>query len=325
MKRIKIAMLIFATTIACNLKSQTCSFEFEKTEANSGFKMDGYWIWCGSAIKVDSMYHLFASRWPKRGPFPEGYRTNSEIVHATSKSPSGPYKFEEVVIGEREGNFWDSNMAHNPTIHKIGNEYVLFYIGSDFTTLQNNSGSLLRRVGYAKSKSIGGPWKRSDKPLIETESNNPAILIEKNCVKLMYRDAKLKVHLAQSNSYEGPFNILNENIWPEAPLEDFYLFKFNHQYHLICEDNNGSVSGHVKWGVHVYSSDGINDWQKYNPVIAYNHDIELSNGNILHCNRRERPQLIIENSAITYLITSVYDGTNSWSQPVKLKNALQIE
>ncbi len=33
---------------------------------NGGFRMEGYWVWCGSAIKgEDNRYHLFASRWPK--------------------------------------------------------------------------------------------------------------------------------------------------------------------------------------------------------------------------------------------------------------------
>ena len=34
---------------------------------NGGFKMDGYWIWCGSVIKgEDGRYHMFSSRWKYR-------------------------------------------------------------------------------------------------------------------------------------------------------------------------------------------------------------------------------------------------------------------
>src|SRR5664279_29023 len=134
---------------------------------NSGFRMDNYWVWCGSIIKVDSTYNLFASRWPKGNPFPDDYFRSSEIVRATSKSILGPYDFREVVIGERDSVYWDSNMAHNPTIHKIGDNYVLFYIGSDFKTLRPGSKNYLRRIGYAISKNITGPWHRSDKPLLK--------------------------------------------------------------------------------------------------------------------------------------------------------------
>ncbi|MBI5396833.1 MAG: hypothetical protein HZA91_16175, partial [Verrucomicrobia bacterium] len=59
----------------------------------TGFAMDGYFVWCGSVIKVDDSYHMFASRWPVATKFPEGYRQNSEIVRAVASRPEGPYKF----------------------------------------------------------------------------------------------------------------------------------------------------------------------------------------------------------------------------------------
>ncbi|MBW2174429.1 MAG: glycoside hydrolase family protein [Deltaproteobacteria bacterium] len=286
---------------------------------NSGFKMEGYQVWGGSLIKVDSTYHLFASRWVKGSDFPEGYRQHSEIVRAVSQDLLGPYEFQEVVIGERERSYWDSNMAHNPTIHKIGSSYVLFYIGSDFATLDPNKKQLYRSIGYANADSIEGPWRRSPKPVINEESNNPAVLVEEDgSVKLMFRDAPLRVIMATAPSYEGPYIIQNENVWPECKLEDFYLFKYRNEYHCICEDNVGKVSGHVRWGVRLCSKNGVRDWEKYEPAVVYDHDIKLDDGTVLHCIRRERPQLYIEGGAITCLLTGVYDGENSWCQPVRV-------
>lgn len=318
-------LLLSLTLIIGNGTSQVITFDFEKVPEESGFKMDGYWVWGGSMIRVDSTYHLFASRWVKNMDFPREYRQDSEIVRAISNSPTGPFKFEEVVIGERDSSYWDGNMAHNPTIHKIGDEYVLFYIGSDYSTYRNNSGYLLRRIGYASSKSITGPWKRSDEPIIEQESNNPAILNEAASVKLLFRDAPLRVSLAESDNYKGPYKIVNDNLWSECKLEDFYLFKANNQYHIICEDNVGGVSGHVRWGVHLYSTNGVNDWKKYDPVVVYDHEIKFENEQTLHCERRERPQFLIVNGEITHLITGVYDGENSWCQPVKLKKSIKLD
>jgi len=322
----KYKLIFFIAIILSQLgNGQKIAFDFEKVPKESGFRMEGYWVWCGSMIKVGSTYHLFASRWKKTGDFPEGYRKNSEIVRATSKSPLGPFKFQEVVIGKRDSSYWDSQMAHNPTIHKIGNEYVLFYIGSDFTTYFNNSKLLLRRIGYASSKSITGPWKRSDKPIIDSESNNPAILIDGSKVKLLYRDAQLRVVLAESDIYNGVYKTVNDNLSPTCKLEDFYLFKADNQYHIVCEDNVGGLSGHERWGVHLFSVDGFKDWKPYNPVVVYNHDIEYNDNTFLNCTRRERPQLFIENGMITYLITAVYDGKNTWSQPVRLNKPIKID
>jgi hypothetical protein len=319
----KSILLYVAIILSQIMLGQKITFEYEKAPKNSGFKMEGYWVWCGSMIQVGSTYHLFASRWKKQGGFPEGYRQNSEIVRATSKSPIGPFKFQEIVIGERDSSFWDSNMAHNPTIHKIGNEYVLFYIGSDFTTY-NTKTSLLRRIGYATSKSITGPWKRSEKPVINVESNNPAILVEGSKIKMLYRDANLRVFLAEADNYKGNYKTINDNLWPNCTIEDFYLFKADNQYHFICEDNCGGISGHERWGVHIYSDGDMGNWKKYDPVIAYSHDIEFADNSILKCTRRERPQLLIEKGKITYLITAVYDGKNTWSQPVKLNKPIKV-
>jgi hypothetical protein len=315
-----LSILFRGITFAQNVK-----FEFDLPPKSSGFKMDGYWIWGGSMIKVDSTYHLFAARWIQNSAFPSSYRTDSEIVRATSENPLGPFTFQEVVIGERDSTYWDANMAHNPTIHKIGDAYVLFYIGSDFTTIRENSNYLLRRVGYARSSSIMGPWSRSKKPVINAESNNPAILIDNGKIKLLYRDADLRMFMTGSETYQGPFRMLNDNVWPSCKLEDFYLFKSIEGYHFICEDNVGEVSGHVRYGVHLYSENGVDGWQKYDPVLVYDHTLHYEDGSALECTRRERPQLFIEDGQITYLLTGVYDGTNSWCQPVKLKKPILLE
>lgn len=288
---------------------------------NSGFKQDGYFVWCGSAIKVDNEYHLFAARWPKArdAKFPEGYRNFSEIVRATAKQALGPYTFQEVVIGKREGGFWDSHMTHNPTIHRIGDTFLLYYIGSDGRTTQANAKILQRMVGYATAKSVRGPWQRVERPIVAGDTNNPAVFFENNgAVKLMFRDARLRIFLATADAYNAPYTVANDNVWPKAPLEDFYLFKVNGRYHMICEDNTAGVTGHVRWGAHLVSANGINGWTPFTPAVVYDHDIAFEDGSVLKCVRRERPQLLIEDGKITHLITAVYDGQNSWSQPVAL-------
>lgn len=315
-------LLVFS----CSKQEKTIFDRIQPVPRNSGLKMNGYWVWGGSAIKVDSTYHLFASRWPKKNKFPDDYFVESEIVHAVSNTALGPYTFKEVIIGERDSNYWDSNMAHNPTIHKIGNEFVLFYIGSDFTTLREESDRLLRRVGFATAKNINGPWKRSEEPVINDESNNPALFVgDDESVRLLYRDEKLKVKMATAENFNGPFKIINNNVWPTARLEDFYLFKKDNKYHIICEDNVGGLTGKERWGAHLVSENGIDAWQKFEPVVVYNHNIIFENGDTLHCVRRERPQLLIQNNQITHLFNGVYDGENSWCQPVALSPTLEAD
>ena len=113
--------------------------------------------------------------------------------------------------------------------------------------------------------------------MINSESNNPAILADKGKVLLIYRNADLRIYIAEADFYFGPYKIVNDNVWPDCKLEDFYLFKAYNAFHLICEDNEGVVSGHVRWGIHLYSNDGVKNWKKYLPEIVYDHEVVFTN------------------------------------------------
>lgn len=45
---------------------------------DSGFSMEGYWVWDGSVIKCeDGRYHMFASRWPMKYQMHPGWMVAS--------------------------------------------------------------------------------------------------------------------------------------------------------------------------------------------------------------------------------------------------------
>jgi len=142
---------------------------------------------------------------------------------------------------------------------------------------------------------------------------------------LLFRDEKLQTYMAEAPSYKGPYTIVNNNVWPYQKIEDFYLFKTDEGYHIVCEDNVGGISNHVRWGVHLFSIDGISNWSKYPNLIVYDHDINYHDDSIFHCTRRERPQLYIENQKITHLFTSVLGEGESWCQPVKLIEPIEVK
>ena len=288
----------------------------------SGFKMDGYFVWCGSAIQVGGEYHAFAARWPVGTGFPDGYRQYSEIVRAVASRPEGPYAFAEVVIAKRPAGKWDSAMAHNPAIYRVGNGFVLFYIGSD-------EGSRYRQVGIATAPAITGPWSRRDAPLdlgVATDANNPAACFEPDgSVKLVWRTVDLRVCISVAGSVAGPYRLAADTMWPAGKLEDFFFFKHGGMYHIVCEDNVGQVTGHVRWGAHLCSDDGLTGWRKWEHPIAYDHRIAWAEGGELHPKRRERPWLLIEGGAATFLFTSVYDGTRAWNQPVPITPPFPVD
>jgi hypothetical protein len=274
------------------------------------FRMDDYWVWDGSLIRVGKDYHLFASRWPKKTGFPDGYRNNSEIVRAIASDPIGPYEFQEIVLSGRKDRYWDGKMCHNPKIVQFNEQYILYYIGS----ARNSS---LRKIGYAFSNSIEGPWTRVSHPLpLGRDANNPSPFIhEDGSVLLAFRDQKMHMYIAKANRFDNHYLVISKNIVPNIKLEDPDLTYFNDHYHLIMEDDGKQLTGDKRNGVHFISSDGMH-WIQNNPLRAYGNTISIQVGSFTP-ERRERPELFNSIAEVkgrgipTHLITAIFKGNES--------------
>lgn len=286
----------------------------------SGFRMEGYFIWCGSMIRAeDGRCYLFAARWPKETKFPEGYMTHSEIVLASADAPDGEFRFERVILGRREEGYWDSMMAHNPYITKIGDEYVLFYIGTPDGSYEK------RAIGYAYSKSLTDGWVRADKPLdLPPNANNPAVLVKDDGVYLYFRDGNLRVSVARADTYRGPYTVLNDNLCPKGAVEDMFVYREGDRYAMLAEDAVGAYTGLKKGGVRFLSDDAVH-FEADEPAQAYDFDILYEDGSKQTLQRRERPFLLFEGED-TYLFTTakvngetVLTGGDTWNMVQKLK------
>ena len=145
-------------------------------------------------------------------------------------------------------------------------------------------------------------------------------------MKLVWRTANLRVIESVAKSFEGPYTVVNSNLWPTAKVEDFFIFKKGSAYHLICEDNAGKLTGHDrKWGGHLISEDGTTNWRPAPQPVAYDDTIRWTDGTEFKAVRRERPWLLIENGKITYLFNAVFDGKQTWNQPVPLATPVNLE
>lgn len=150
----------------------------DKAPRTPAFECEGYWAWGSSVVKGDDgKYHMFVSRFPKSLPFHPGWMVASEIVHAVSEIPQGPYRFSEVALPARGAQYWDGRSTHNPRILRQNGKYYLIYMGSthpfadptyEQLTLKSPWCTVARankRVGLAVADSPYGPWKRLDEPL----------------------------------------------------------------------------------------------------------------------------------------------------------------
>jgi hypothetical protein len=314
---------------------------------NGGFFDPGYWIWGSSVIKgEDGKYHMFASRWTKQVGF-ANWVTNSQVVHAIADTAVGPYLFHDVVLPVRGKQFWDGMCTHNPRIVKYKDEYLLYYFGNTYSFAQPDaanpgvSGDMYReawmnkRVGVAISKSVYGPWKRLDNPVIEprpghwdasiTSNPAPAVNDKTGKILLMYKSSTnglvppLLLGVSQADKPEGPYLRLSEE--PvfrfetkdnnHRDVEDPFIWWTGNRYEAILKDRSGEICGEEGGGIHAWSPDGI-EWKLSKKVKAYSRTVKWDDGNTTLMANFERPFLLFENGVPTHLFAATGTGPKPW-------------
>ncbi|WP_448248877.1 glycoside hydrolase family protein [Thalassotalea agariperforans] len=278
-----------------------------------------YYIWGASMVKGDDdKYHLFYSRWPKAYGH-NAWLTHSEIAHAIADNPLGPYQHLDVALPARDKKYWDGLVTHNPTVHKFGNKYYLYYMGNTgngevmkgFNYTHRNN----QRIGVAVADSPNGPWHRSNVPLIDVSKkpkaldalmvSNPSILQKADGSFLMVYKAVAKhrplpgggpvVHLvATSKSPTGPFIKHPEPVFikqgEQFPAEDPYIWREGEQYFAIVKDMHGAFSQVGKSLVLFQSNDGF-DWHVAEQPLVSKLEINWLSRGVQSVKHLERPQI----------------------------------
>jgi hypothetical protein len=320
----------------------------DRAVVGGGFEMPGYWVWCNSVAKGDDgLYHMFASRWPKRLPFHPGWMIASEIVHATSRTAEGPYQFSDVSLPARGAQYWDGRSTHNPRIVRHKDKWVLFYMGSthpfdeiqDGKTLTVDSpyatvGRSNKRVGVAVASSPYGPWKRLDAPALDTKAgtyysfltSNPAPLIADDGSAILifkarsYRDkypfqGDMTLGVARAPRYDGPYTVVTPEpifgLGHFGEVEDPFLWKDAAGYHLLAKDQRGTITGEFHGGLLAHSPDAIH-WTLDKAPKAYTRTITWSDGKTETMGQLERAFPLVENGIITHLFFAAMDGSGGF-------------
>lgn len=307
--------------------------------AENIFKTEGYFNWGASIIKDESgMYHLFYSRWATAYSF-FGWLTHSEVAHAVSDSPAGPWEYQETALQGRGKGNWDAITAHNPKIKRFEGKYYLYYISTNLgddvsysdadlvetaaTGYEHPNWKVLRpnqRTGVAVSNSLNGPWERMDTPLIEpsgpitTLTVNPAIdrgrdgryyLIVKGDKPNETRFIRDQA-MAISDSPMGPFVMQAKPVIDYLDTEDMSLW-----YDSKRDYYYGAFHAHDFIGL-VSSTDGIN-WKKATEYALSSKKIPLKSGGFLEPDRLERPFVFIAENEPQVLCLAVKKGEESYT------------
>lgn len=327
-----------------------------KAPRTPAFESEGYWVWGSSVVKgEDGKYHMYVSRFPKSLPFHPGWMVASEIVHAVSDIPEGPYRFSEVALPARGSQYWDGRSTHNPRILKYNGKYYLIYMGSthpfpdptyDGLTLDSpwcTVGRANKRVGLAIADNPYGPWKRFDEPILKTKpgtfysfltSNPSPIIQEDGSVLMIFKGRSYKgngsysdmcLGIAFAPTVEGPYTVLNNNqpifqVDGQGEAEDPFLWKDEKGYHVIFKDHVAKFTGEKGGGVMAHSGDGIH-WRIDNDPKAYSRTVEWEDGKVEMQGQLERPFILFdEKGSPDYIFFATMDGIGGFENASKSWN-----
>ena len=320
---------------------------FKSISPNNIFKTEGYFNWGTSIIKgMDGKYHLFYSRWKKEYGF-TGWLTHSEIAHATSKSPSGPWKYVGTALKGTRNNRWDAITAHNPKIKYFKGKYYLYYIATNLGDKSFTEEELIetahvgyshpnwkilrpnQRTGVAVANSINGPWERMDNPLIEpsgpitTLTVNPAIDKDKkgNYYLVLKGDKPNETRfirnqaVAVSKSPIGPFKIQEKPVIDYIDTEDMSVWYDTNRQRFYGVFHANNYIGMIT------SVDGVN-WEKSNEHVLMTKKVKMDDGSILVPDRLERPFIYHEKGEPKVLSLAVKKGDESYSIFIPIEKAV---
>ncbi|MCL3779482.1 hypothetical protein EMN47_03675 [Prolixibacteraceae bacterium JC049] len=346
-KHIASLYLIICLLFAIDTKAQESETPFADSWEFIGIAVEepGYTIWGTSPIMGDDgKIHLFVARWPKEQKVDPGWRTHSEIAHYVGNTPEGPFQFVDVALKGNTDNkdAWDRYAPHNPTIHKVGDKYVLLYIAN--TGMDKHPAN--QCIGMATSKSLNGPWKKVGKDGLilhppknkkywnynaSNGVNNPAFLQHPNGgFYLYFKSERARMGLAVAENLEGPyvqmpFPVTTNN----TNIEDGYAFMHNDKFMLLTTDNHGMIEsgGGILWE----STDGIhfNRHQKAYHRINHYHPVDQRKVTVFYggqgnkYSKIERPQVLLIDGKPRYLYgasgTNIYGGSSTVSYVLKFK------
>jgi alpha-L-fucosidase len=320
------------------------------------FINDTSYIWCGTMVKshIDQKYHLFYSRWSRKLGM-NAWVTHSEVAHAISDSPFGPFEFKNMALPVRGKEYWDGLVTHNPTVHFYQGKYYLYYTGNTGNGIAmknqlNFSHRNNQRIGIAVAEDPNGPWKRFDRPIIDVSSDttahdaqmmaNPSVTQMPDGRYLMVYKAVAKkkpqpfggpvVHLtAIADRPEGPFVKQNKPIFTvenvDFPAEDPYVWYQDNCYYAIVKDMKGSFTNAGRSLVLFYSLDGL-DWKLAKHPLVSTLNIKWVNGTTQKLEALERPQLFFENGKLVALLCAVNETLgHSYNVQIPLKSKQESE
>ena len=294
------------------------------------FTLPDYMVWCASMVRTpDGVCHMMFSRWPRALGF-DAWATHSEIAYATAPRPEGPYTFRHAALPARGARYWDGHVTHNPCVIAHGGKFYLYYTGNHGPDTWKPDANPTQegwwvhrnhqRVGVAVADHPSGPWKRSDRPLLDVPEYGQGI-IGVPCVAARPGGGWLMVYKtlapgpgrfgggvfnypAVADHPLGPFRkhavpmVDKRKVFDrhfDFHIDDHVEFFCGDRYYAIVKDHDAPfLTPHGRCLYLLESPDGL-AWERSKHLLVTAFQLDWDDGSTQHFERLEMPKLHFEN------------------------------
>jgi len=303
---------------------------------HSGYDEVGSSSWGGSIVADPTdpnLYHMYASRMAGHCGL-NSWKTQSEIIHATSTDPEGPYAYNSTIL---------PHFAHGPKVRRLADgSFLMMHLGCGYPILGSGTcknGTMTPtkdttttdevakppwctqfNVSIKTAKGPYGPWTDSKSVHLSSGARpaneswyayhqfcNPSPhVMPDGSLALAYRSRKrsggefVSVGLAATSA--GPYT--DARAQPAISThtgEDPFLWQDERgHWHMLMHNMGGAV------GSHAFSRDAKN-WTR-SADQPYTSLVTFSDGTSHQMQRRERPELLLSTKGQPrYFTTGVED------------------
>ena len=257
-----------------------CSYlKFQPVRRSAMGYVDPSWSsWGGNAVLgKDKMWHLFmAEIGPAGRKGLGGWTSHSQVAHAVSQDPAGPYKRQALVLPPEH---------HNPTlkVSPLDGSWNIY-------SIDRGSGPIVVSSSTDQSKT----WTSTTPGTVVSSEQNPGPLLWKNGSMTMWYRAGAKTSSPCSGESVGVQYCANKTAPCSGGVNPIYshtsedpsVFQDHRgNFHMLINALPGGCQPKLQQGGHAWSKDGV-VWSEPR-VGAYNTTVEFTDGSSMTCVRRE--------------------------------------
>ncbi|MGQ7870744.1 glycoside hydrolase family protein [Sunxiuqinia sp. sy24] len=249
---------------------------------------DPEWSYWGGNIRKgdDGNYHLMVCRWPESAEKGHMEWPRSEVVHAVSDNPQGPFKVQGETIGK----------GHNPEFFRLKDgRYVIYVISAHYI-----------------ADELDGPWTKKaftfdprDRKINDGLSNVSFAQREDGSFLAVCRGGGIWISETGISPY---YQVSNKSVYPpyDGRYEDPVIWRTNIQYHMIVNDWYGRIAYYLR------SKDGV-DW-KVEPGEAYMPGIaNYEDGILVDWYKFERIKMLQDDYGRAYQANFAVIDSSKWA------------